>query len=149
MVDFNALLNKPAADYYKPKVLPIGLYPAVISRVLFDTMPNKNKTAYCRFEIKLLGRPEDDSIPEEEWINEDGTQVNVNGKGMRCDYWLTPESTYRLAALIQQLFPGDTRPVKQLCEAAPSTHVLANVSKGTNQTNGEEFNNVSDLRPMV
>lgn len=145
MPDFSSLLDKPANDYKKPKPFPIGDYPAIITRQLYGES-NKNKTPFCRFELKLLGWP--DEIQDEEKIDENGKLIDPTKKAFRIDYWLSEDATYRLGDFVKEVAPGDTRPLKAIVPELPNTHVLASLTKGMDEATGDEFNRVDKLSAM-
>ena len=57
MVDFSALLSKPADEIKRPPALPAGTYKGIIKTHKFDESSEK-KTPYVRFDVKFTGGSE-------------------------------------------------------------------------------------------
>ncbi len=80
MVDFTALLNKPAFEAKRPEALPAGDYIGVVAKYeLGDN--NAKKTPYVRYMVALSEWPDD--VPEAE---REG--IVLSKRQLRRDYFL-------------------------------------------------------------
>jgi hypothetical protein len=97
MANLAELMKGRVEDLVKgPPTLPIGDYPAVISKFELTQARNAEQTPILRFTARILGWPADDSIEEsQKALIENITQRTVN-----CDYWLPLD--YRYGRLCQQ-----------------------------------------------
>ena len=151
MVDFSALLRKPAGEAKKPPTLPPGDYQAVI-KSFAPGDDNQNKTPYIRFIVGLMDWPAD---APDEWSDaqEDGTVVTVtrgdvelSKRQMRRDYYLTEDSLFRLDDLIRSCgIEAAGRAYEEVLPEMIGQQVLATVKQGLNQQTNKIFVNIDKL----
>lgn len=128
MVDFNALLKKPAGEAKKPPALPPGEYPAVIKSHEFGDQ-NKNRTPYVRFHLALTGWPE--SVHPD-----DQAGVDLSKKTLRRDYYITDDALWRLDEFIRSCKVGMSgREYTEVIPELTGTPVVAEVQQYMAQNN--------------
>lgn len=136
MVDFSALMRRPAGEAKKPEPLPAGLYSATIKgHELGDS--NKNKTPYVRFSIGLIAPPDDVDLPE-------GTDLSK--RSLRRDYFFTEDALWRLDDFIRSC--GIVPAGRNYEEIVPDLHgamVTAEVQQNMNEKTNEIFNQIGKL----
>lgn len=143
MPDFTSLLNKPAGQATKPEALNVGDYPGVISGYEMGEARNEKKTPFVRFGLKLIGWPEG----AEPQTKKDGSPMEVNGKTLRRDFYLTDDAMWRLDELLRGL--GIDLEGKSYLEVLPMTvgsQVLVEVRQYLNQQTNEVGNEVQGLK---
>lgn len=88
-VDLSKLLSRPVDDAKRPVPLPAGMYTGNIAKFSFDVSREK-KTPFCRFMVNITAA--DQSVDA---TLLDG--IDLSKKQLRKDFYLTPDSEYRLA----------------------------------------------------
>jgi len=142
MVDFSSLVNVQADTIERPKPLPVGSYQAVISKQEFGTTNSDKKTPYCRYLISPRTALDD--------VDQDAlSKVDLSKITLRQDFWLTPDSTYRLVEFLKKTLGLDTtgRNLGDLIPEAVGMSVLINV-KHTLDRNNEpraELNSIASV----
>lgn len=126
MADFKQHLNVNLDEVEKPPLYPIGTYHGLINgNCEYGESPDK-KTPYVRFKIKLLNFGDD--IAEEDRV---GIKL---GREMRKDFYLTPDSIYRLKDQLVKLgIPTAGRTLQQALSETPNMQVIAQVVHRPNQ----------------
>ena len=98
MPDFSTLLSKSLDAVKKAPPLDAGNYPGVITGYEPGESREK-KTPYVRFNLKLTGWPEGGE-PQK---RDDGTAMDLAGKTLRRDYFLTEDALWRLKEFLEDL----------------------------------------------
>ena len=143
-VDFNNLLSTNLDGVKRPPVKPAGTYLATISGYKFDVSPQK-KTPYCRFEVVGISPGED--IEPDQMKSEDGTPIDLSKWKPTFDFYLTPESMFRLKEFLEAL--GIQTQGRELKEVLPETKLMPVMFTCTLQQSedGENFyNRTQDLK---
>lgn len=146
MPNFADLLNKPSGQAKKPPVLDAGDYPGVIKGHEMGESSQK-KTPYVRFNLGLIGWPEG----AEAQIKEDGTPIDLAGKSLRRDFFLTDDALWRLDQFLRDEL-GLELEGRSYAEVLPETtgsQVLIEVRQGMNQQTNDLFNEVAGLRKLA
>lgn len=139
MVDFTALLKKPAGEAKKPSALDAGKYPGVIKSFEVGDA-NKNKTPYVRFHLGLTAWPGDPQT------GEDDKPIDLAKRQLRKDYFLTDDALWRLDEFLAEI--GVETAGREYQEALPDcvgTQVSVEVQQYMNQQNNEIGNQVGTL----
>lgn len=146
-VDFSNLTSVNFDDVKRPAVKPPGTYHAVISDYKFDVSSQK-KTPYVRFSFTGLSAGEDvdqDLLKEEDGTPIDLTKWKPTTRGL-SDFYLTPESTFRLKEFLEEL--GVSTAGRSIGECLPETKgmpVLLTVSMKSNQDGTGFFNQIDKV----
>lgn len=139
MVDFKALLSKPAADVKRPPALPPGTYPGIIANYKFDESREK-KTPFVRFGLKITGPGED--------VDADALQgIDLGKREQRRDFFLTEDAQWRLTEFMTSC--GIDLSGKSIGEAIPelvNCPVLIGIIQRPGQNPEEIFNDVQTLQ---
>jgi hypothetical protein len=137
-VDFSQLLRQQAGKAERPKALPIGEYPGMV-RGWEPGNANRNQTPYVRFSIVLTGWPDSVNF-------EDRGEVDVTKRTLRRDFFLTPESFYRLDLFIKScgVEPRE-RSYEEVLPELVGQPVVVSVGHYINNSTGEIGNNVGDV----
>ena len=97
MANLAELMKGRVEDLVKgPPTMPIGDYPAVISKFELTAARNAEQTPILRIHARLLGWPADDSIDEAQ----KGVIENITQRSVWCDYWMPLD--YKYGRLCQQ-----------------------------------------------
>lgn len=147
MVDFTQLLKRPAGQAPKPKALPIGNYPGVISK--FELLPapaGKDYQMIVRIHLGLTGWP--DGISEDETLQPmgDGTSkpIDLSKKQLRRDYY--DNSMYRLDELIKSChIEPNGQSYEEILPQLIGAAVVVDVQQYMNQNTNEVGNQVGKL----
>lgn len=138
-VDFSKLLGKPLDSVERPKPLPAGTYYGSIKN--FEPVEiGQNKTPAIRFNLSLAS-PGEDIDPN------DLQGIDLSKRTMRKEYYLTPESEYRLKEFIASL--GIQTAGRSFEETLPETlnqQVMIAVIQKSSQNGEEIFNNVDSVK---
>jgi hypothetical protein len=107
MVDFNALLSKPAEEFRRPPSLPAGSYFGTITEYKFDQTREK-QTPYVRFTFKNLEAGPD--------IDSDDLQgIDVAKRSMSTDFYITEDALFRLREFLESLgIPASGRTLTEM-----------------------------------
>lgn len=98
MPNLAELMKGRVEDLVKgPPTLPVGDYPAVISKFELTAARNEEKTPILRLHARILDWPADDSIDEAQKAQIE----NITSRSIYCDYWLPLD--YKYGRLCQQL----------------------------------------------
>jgi len=137
-VDFKALLAKPTDSIEKPKALPGGTYTGSVGKFEFGESKEK-KTPYVRFALSLASAGED--------VDQDLlTGIDLSKKSLRKDFYLTPDSEYRVLEFAQSL--GHDTAGKSLGEAIALCQggtVLIEVTQRSSTDGQEIYNDVGKV----
>lgn len=140
MVDFSALLSKPAGEAKKPPALDAGLYPGIIKSYEVDDK-NQKHTPYVRFFWGLT------SWPGEPQTDESGAVIDLSKKQLRSDFYLTDDALWRLDAFLREvgiaMEPGQT--YAEVLPTAVGTMANLEIIQELNQKNNEVFNSISTI----
>lgn len=137
MPDFSQLLRKPIAEAKRPPCLPIGDYPAKISRYELGES-RQNKTPYVRLHVALTGAP-DGMDPS------DLDGIDLSKRQMRRDFYLTEDAYFRLAELIKSC-NIEAEDFETAVPHLVGCDVLAEVQQYINQQTSEIGNEIRGLR---
>ena len=142
MVDFSAMLKKPAGLAKKPPALAPGDYPGIIKS--FETGDaNKNKTPYVRFHLGLMGWPESVASDEQQ---QDGVPIDLAKRPLRRDFFMTDDALWRLDEFIKSC--GVAASGKSYEEVLPmlvGQQVTVEVQQYMNQSTSDIGNQVGKL----
>lgn len=94
-VNFKELLSVNLDDVKAPVALPEGTYHGAITAFEYGDN-NKNKTPYVRFTLKFHSAGED-VTPE------DLADIDLSSRKMTTNFYLTPDSRYRLKDFLVSL----------------------------------------------
>ena len=94
--DFKSLLSRPADEFKPPQPLPQGTYYGILAKFEFQEARNDKKTPFIHYTIQLTGAA-DDVAPED--INE----VDFSKRSVFKDFYLTPDSMWRLSTFMADL----------------------------------------------
>lgn len=98
-VDVRALLSVSMDDIKRPEPLPSGIYHAIIAGHKFGQANNEKKTPKVTFEYTNLELAEG-----QEHLFEEGLTAEKVAKGkMQSDFFLTPDSMWRLKEFLESL----------------------------------------------
>lgn len=144
MPDFRALLSKPVGSAKPPKILPLGLYPGVISKFEFGES-QQNKTPYVRLLLTLTGWAE--GVDEGDMVNEDGTRIEINKRGpFRRDFYLTPDAEHRFHSFMKEMIPdSEGKDAFDMVPQLVGLSVMVEIRQYTSQRTGELGNEVGNL----
>lgn len=146
MVDFSALLKRPAGQAKKPPVLPIGDYPGKITGWEPGESARK-KTPFVRYHCKATGWP--DSVDESE-REFDGKPIDLSKKSLHIDYYITPDAEYRHDEFLRSIgVELEGRSYEESIPDAVGTDVLIVITQRLAQDGSDNtFNDVADLKPL-
>lgn len=150
MVDFSALLRKPAGQAKKPPALPVGDFPGRIkSYEVGDS--NKKKTPYVRFAAQLTGWPNDQPA---DWKDADGNPVtqdsfDLSKRQMRRDYYLTDDALWRLDEFARScgvvMADDGSTPYEEVLPQIVGADVMVEVQQYINPETNEVGNQIGKL----
>jgi len=139
MVDFSALLRKPAGEAKKPPALPAADYPGVVKSFEMGDN-NKNKTPYVRLHVGLTGWA--DVLQEED----KDPSIDLSKRQMRRDYFLTEDALWRLDEFIRSCsIEPNGRSYEEVLPELVGTPVVVEVQQYMNQTSNEIGNQIGKL----
>ena len=148
MVDFSKLLKMPAGTAVKPRALPPGEYPGIITGYkLSEAKPDKNYTTIITVNVKLAGWP--DNIDPSDQIETDGSQINLATRStMRRDYYDSQLANIDgLDQLLMSLgFELTGATYEELLAKMAGCPVIAEVGQYTNSRTMEIGNQINRLR---
>mgnify|MGYP000110663499 CR=1 FL=1 len=122
MVDFSALLSKPADEIKRPPALPAGTYKGIIKTHKFDESSEK-KTPYVRFDVKFTGEFLEDVDAN------DVEGIDIAKRTLSKDYYLTEDAIYRLKEMLESLgIPSAGRSIGEMIPEAIEAEVLMEIS---------------------
>lgn len=144
MPDFTAWLSKPAGKAVRPPALPVDKYPGRIQGYEYGDQ-NTNKTPYVRYQISLMGWPED--VPEEKksYKDREGNIVPINLQRIRLrkDFYLTEDAFWRLDDFLRSCnISLDGTTYQEVCPKAVSANVTVEVQQYLNNNTNELGNQV-------
>lgn len=96
-VSFKDLLSKKADDAKPPVAYPAGHYYGKLGKYSLGDN-NRNKTPYVRYVVTATGLGDD--IDQEEFST---LGLKLGEKQFRLDFFLTPDSEYRLTEFMQSI----------------------------------------------
>ena len=130
--NFASLLNKPTDDVKKPEPLPDGTYFGVVkSHELLES--SQKKTPFVRYHVEAT-EPDPDT---------DAEGVEVAGKKLKVDFYITDESTYRLTEFIASLGVDIAgRTLGEIIPQATGQTIMLDVVKKPNQDGTAYFNEI-------
>jgi hypothetical protein len=133
MANLAELMKGRVEDLVKgPPTLPIGDYPAVISKFELTQARNAEQTPILRFTARILDWPADDSIEE----SQKAVIENIANRTVNCDFWLPLD--YKYGRLCQQC--GITGEItEQTNYELVGKHVLAIVKHQISKKTGETW----------
>jgi len=135
MVDFSALLRKPAGEAKRPAALPPGNYSGVIKSFELGDR-NKNKTPYVRFHLGLVDWPA-------EVEESDRSDIDLSKRQLRRDFYLTEDALWRLDELISKCgIDANGMSYEELLPQMVGVNVLVEVQQYLNEQNNEVGNQV-------
>lgn len=131
MPNLAELMKGRVEDLVKgPPTLPVGDYPAVISKFELTAARNEEKTPILRLHARILDWPNDDSIDEAQ----KAPIENIAQRSVYCDYWLPLD--YKYGRLCQQCgIAGEI--TEQTNYELVGKHVLATVKHQISKKTGE------------
>lgn len=139
MVDFSALLRKPAGEAKKPPALPAGDYPNGVLKGYEIGDNNKNKTPYVRFTVGLSEFPE--SVDQS-----DVEGIDLSKRQFRKDYFLTDDALWRLDDLIRSLgIDPQGRAYEEVLPECVGQPVTVEVQQYMNQQTNDIGNQVGKM----
>ena len=139
MADFKSLLSRPVDDVKKPLALPVGTFYGMIKNYELGESKQK-KTPYVRFNFTLTGPGEDIDAADIEGID-------LSKKALRTDFYITPDSEYRLKDFIESLgLPTAGRTFFELLPDCISRDVVLDVTQRSNEDGSEMFNDVAKVK---
>lgn len=105
MPDFSQLLSAPVDSFDKPKPLPAGTYYGRITTFKVDEVQNEKKTPYVRLNLVLDSAGEDIDPSLLSGTDDSGKtwSIDLTKKPVHIDYYLTPDSQYRIRELMEDL----------------------------------------------
>lgn len=139
--DFRNLLSRPADNVKRPVPVPGGTYYGTIKSREFGESPEK-KTPYVRFHLVNIRAGED---VDPAML----TEIDLAKKEMRADFYITPDSEYRLVEALESMgIDKSGRSLGEMIEDAINQDVMIDVSVKPNQKepDGPGFNNIDKLR---
>lgn len=99
-VNFDNLLSMPLDTIKRPPVKPAGTYNATIGEHKFGVSAKKG-TKFCQFAF--MGVSAGDDVDPDQLKDSDGTAIDLSKWKPTYDFWLTPESAFRLKEFIESL----------------------------------------------
>lgn len=96
MANFESLLSQNTDEIERPKPLPVGSYQFIVKDYELGESSQK-KTPFVRFVASPVAPLEDVDQAALQAVNK------WQEKSLRLDYYLTPDSQYRLKDFLQQL----------------------------------------------
>lgn len=136
---FSDLLSKPVDDVKKPAPWPAGTYFGIAVRYELGES-NQKKTPYVRFILACTGAGED-IAPE------DIEGVDFSKKSFRTDFYLTPDSEYRLKEFIESLgISTSGRTFGELLPECNGKEVLIEMGQRNSDDGLEIYNEVKRVR---
>lgn len=140
MVDFTALLSKPAGEAKKPKALDAANYPGIIKSFEIGDA-NKNKTPYVRFHLAATG------WPGEPQTDEEGKPIDLAKRQMRRDFFLTDDALWRLDELLKDTLEIEIggRPYAEVLPETVGRNVQMEVQQYMNQQTNDIGNQIGAL----
>lgn len=137
-VNFKELLSVPVDSVKAPEALPEGHYTGRLRQYEF-LESSKKKTPFVRFTITLDSANEDVDAAAL-------ADVDLSKKQLRADYYLTPDSLFRLKNLLESLKINIAG--RSFDEALPETQnmiVVVEVTRRPNDDGSAFFNDVKDI----
>lgn len=139
-VDLSKLLSRPVDDAKRPVPLPAGIYHGNIAKFSFDVSKEK-KTPFCRFMVNTTSA--DKSIDPSLLAD-----IDLSKKQLRKDFYLTPDSEYRLADFLHSC--GISTAGQSWGASIPNcvnAQVIITVIQKQNQNDPSEFfNEIGDIK---
>lgn len=147
MPDFSQLMNQPAGQAKKPKVLVVGNYSAIIkSYELIEAPAGKDYKTIIRFHVGLIGWP--DSATEEDKQQEqmDGSfkPIDLAKRQLRRDFY--DNSMYRLDEFIRSCgIEPNGRSYAEVLPELTGAQIVAEVQQYLNGKTNELGNQIGNM----
>lgn len=144
MTDFSNLLSVKADDIKRPPIKPAGTYHAMILGYEMGRSSQK-KTPYVRFGFGGL-QPGADIDPAS-CVDSDGAPIDFSKWKPNIDFFLTPDSVYRLKEFLESLgIPSAGRELREMIPESRNLPVLLTVSVKPNEDGTGFFNRVEAVK---
>jgi hypothetical protein len=135
MASFEEILKRPASEFRAPEPLPVGVYHCMIDGPP-EVAESKNQNKYFRFKFKILA-------PFRGVDAQKAAEMQVVGKTVTCDYYVTDNATFRLSEmLVDHLGLEETTPIDQLVAQAPGQQILVELKHEASQDGKRVFHRV-------
>jgi hypothetical protein len=148
--DFNALLDTDGTEFKAPVALPAGSYLLNIDSREFITSQKKG-TPGVRIVFGVLSAEED--VDPDLLVDGNGGPLDLSKKTVREDFWLTPDSAYRLSDADTGLASKaginvHNKTLRQIIEELPNNQVIGYVTQTPSNREGDDrmFNNLTSFR---
>ncbi len=139
-VNFRDLLSFNTDEVERPKPLPAGHYLGVIRSHEFAMSKNKG-TPFVRFLI-VPESPTDDVIDH----NNDLASIDLSRRELRRDYYITPQSRYRLADMLDAVLGKTTgRTADERIPETTGARVIFGVTQRTSEDGQDTYNDVTSI----
>lgn len=145
--NLSSLLKAPAGNAPKPKPLPLGNFPGVVSRYEFlPAPPDKDYSTIIRFHLKPTAWP--DTISEDDKLQPmpDGTSkpIALDKRQLRRDFY--DNSLYRLDEFLKSCgVEPNGRSYEECIPDAVGKDVMMEVQQYLNQRTSDIGNQVGNL----
>jgi hypothetical protein len=141
MVDFSALLKKPAGQAKKPEAFPADTYPGIIKAWEVGDA-NKNKTPYVRFHVVLTGEGTSTTLED---LKE--KHIDITKRTFRRDFYLTEDAEWRLDEFLRSMgIDVDSgRPYEETIPECVGKAVQVEIQQYLNATSNEIGNQIGGL----
>lgn len=141
--DFSTLLDIDSDSIKRPPIKPPGTYHATISHTSFGKSAQKG-TPFCR--LHFVGVSPGEDIDPDMCADSDGVPIDFSKWKPTFDFYLTPDSLYRIKEFMDELrIPGG----RKLSERIPEMRnlpVLLTVSMKSNENGDGFFNRVEAVK---
>lgn len=139
-VNFRELLSVKTEDIKNPVALSEGTYHGILAAREFGES-SRNKTPYVRYTVRLHSAG-DDVDPA------DIAEIDLSSKKLRVDFYLTPDSLYRLRDFLQSLgLSTEGRSLEELIEESLNASVKVYVTQRINpeKPNDAPYNDIKTI----
>lgn len=135
MASFEEILNMPVSEIKTPQAFPVGTYHCLIDGPAEFGKSSQKGTDYARLKFKILS-------PMKDVDAQAAAEMQVVGKLIPNDYYLTDTASYRLKEMLIEHAGLEGDNLKELLSLAPGRQVLVKLRHEASQDGKRVFHRV-------
>jgi len=137
-LSFEEIMRRPASEFKPPEAFPVGTYHCLVDGPPEAGKSSQKGTDYLRFKFKILKpyKGVDEVLAAE---------LQVVGKQIQNDYYITEGATYRLTDLLKDDLGIEVegKPMDQAVAEAPGKQLLVTLKHELSQDGKRTFHRVA------